>query len=92
MGLRDADPDDADDLARQRRKRAARRLDQRAEPCTDATFRDVVVATVAAIEESGGRVDVRRYLTTRGYGAVVVDEVVAYLDIEHAHPSSRLFD
>ena len=86
------DGDDGDDLARQRRKRAARQLVDAADPHAEVTLRDVVVAAVAALDESGGRVDVRRYLSSRGHPSTVVDAVVAYLEKEGAHPSSHLFD
>jgi hypothetical protein len=66
-----------DDLARQRRKREARLLDQDVAGFPGVTLADVVADVLAASDD--GQVDVTRYLDERGHGWQTIEAVLGYL-------------
>ena len=75
--------DGDDDLARQRRKRAARQLDQPVPEDPELTLRDVVMSAVSAIEEAGDDFDVRQFLAARGHSPQTIEAVTAELGLHH---------
>lgn len=72
--------DDGDELARQRRKRAARLGPPGASEPADADLPSLLNRCLAAIEESGGALDVGGYLLDRGYSWPSVERVLAHRD------------
>ncbi|MGH9154089.1 MAG: hypothetical protein ACRD03_17270 [Acidimicrobiales bacterium] len=72
--------DDGDELARQRRKRAARLGPLGPSEPADADLPSLLDRCFAAIEESGGAFDLGGYLLDRGYGWATVERVLAHLD------------
>lgn len=83
-----AGPDFADEVARQRRKRADAFLDRSVAGLDGLTLRDLVVSVVAATEESSEPLDVERFLAERGHTWQTVEMVLASLDLVERHPSS----
>lgn len=81
------DSDSGDEVARQRRKRAEAQLDRPVAGFDDLMLRDVVIAVVAATEESAGSLDVERFLAERGHAWQTVEMVTASLDMIDRHPS-----
>jgi hypothetical protein len=73
-----------DDLARQRRKREARLLDQRLMDFPDLTLADVVADVLAAEGSHPGALDVPGYLATAGYSGQTIEAVVGYLHRQYA--------
>ncbi|HMG44361.1 MAG TPA: hypothetical protein VK611_23715 [Acidimicrobiales bacterium] len=69
-----------DDLARQRRKREARLLDEHIADFPELTLADVVAEVLAARDTAPGTLDVRGYLATEGHGWRTIEAVVGYLD------------
>ena len=81
-------PPGDDDLARQRRKREARLLDQEVAGFPGVTLADVVADVLAASE--GGHVDVTFYLDARGHGWQTIEAVLSYLHRQdHAYASNQ---
>lgn len=78
-----------DDLARQRRKREARLLDQRLVDTPDLTLADVVADVLAASDAEPGSLDVRGYLAAQGHHRGTIEAVVDFLDRQHM-PGMRL--
>jgi hypothetical protein len=68
-----------DDLARQRRKREARLLDQQVAGFSGLTVADVVADVLAASDGGRAPLDVRGYLEAWGYGPQTIDAVIGYL-------------
>jgi hypothetical protein len=68
-----------DDVARQRRKREARLLDQEIVGSSGLTLADVVADVLAASDGGLAPLDVRGYLATRGHHRQTVEAVVDYL-------------
>ncbi len=83
-----AGPDTADEVARQRRKRAEALLDRPVAGFDDLTLRAVVISVLAATEESSGPLDVERFLAERGHPWHTVELVLASLKVVEGHPSS----
>lgn len=81
-------PDDGDEVARQRRKRATSLLDRPVAGFDDVTLNDVIRSVLAAIEESAGRLDWERLLTERGHAWQTVEMVGACLTFVDMHESS----
>ena len=71
--------DGDDDLARQRRKREARLLDQDVVDFPALTLADVVADVLAARDGSTDPLDVRSYLTAEGHHWRTIEAVVGYL-------------
>ena len=71
--------DGDDELARQRRKREARLLDQRTFDFQELTLADLVADVLAAIEMSRGPLDIRAYLAGQGHGWRTIEAVVGHL-------------
>lgn len=78
-----------DDLARQRRKREARWLDQHVAEFPTMTIADVVADVLATTQENGD-LDVRTYLAVQGYRWATIDGVLAYLRHHDAPDAPRL--
>ena len=74
--------DGDDDLARQRRKREARLLDQQLVDSPELTLADVVADVLAASDTDPGTLDVRGYLTAEGHHWRTIEAVIGYL---HRH-------
>jgi hypothetical protein len=72
-------PDNGDRIARHRRKRAADLLDRSVAGFDDVTLKDVLRSVIAATDESGGRLDVDRFLTERGHTWQTVELVLTCL-------------
>ena len=72
-----------DDLARQRRKRDARLLDQPVIDFPSLTLADVVADVLAASDQGRKPLDVHGYLAAQGHGQGTVEAVVAYLHRQH---------
>lgn len=83
-----AGPDNGDEVARQRRKRAQTLLDRPVAGFDDLSLRDVVMSVVAATEESEGRLDIELFLAERGHAWQTVQLVNASLELIDRHPSS----
>ena len=81
--------DGDDDLARQRRKREARLLDEHVADFPELTLADVVAEVLAASDTAPGTLDVRGYLATEGHGWRTIEAVVGYLD-RHYLPDAQL--
>jgi hypothetical protein len=71
--------DGGDDLARQRRKREARLLDERLVDSPELTLADVVADVLAAGAGDTGTLDVRGYLAAGGHHWRTIEAVVGYL-------------
>ena len=77
-----------DDLSRQRRKRAARLVNQPPSPFEDSRVRAVLADALAAIEQRGGDFDVEWYLVDHGHSPETVQTVLAHLGLVNlTHPS-----
>ena len=72
-------PTRCDELARQRRKREARLLEQQVVEFPALTLADVVADVLAACDQSNDVLDVRGYLAAEGYGGPTVEAVIGYL-------------
>lgn len=83
-----AGPDDVDEVARQRRKRADAQLDRPVAGFDDLTLRDVVTSVLAATDESPEPLDVEQFLADRGHAWQTAEMVVASLEVTGRHPSS----
>ncbi|MGH9226569.1 MAG: hypothetical protein ACRD2W_22920 [Acidimicrobiales bacterium] len=59
--------DNGDQVARQRRKRAASLLDRPVAGFEEVTLEDVLRSVIAATDECDGPLDVDRFLTERGH-------------------------
>ncbi|MGH9276804.1 MAG: hypothetical protein ACRD12_01645 [Acidimicrobiales bacterium] len=81
-------PDNGDQVARQRRKRATVLLDRPVAGFDDLTLNDVLRAVVAAIHESDGPLDVEAFLIERGHVWQTVEMVQACLVFVDRHVSS----
>ena len=81
-------PDNGDEVARQRRKRAAGLLDRPVAGFDDVTLSDVLTSVVAAGEESRGPLDVERFLIERGHAWQTVEMVLVCLKFVDTHISS----
>jgi hypothetical protein len=68
-----------DDLARQRRKRDARLLDEHLVDYPALTIADVVAEVLAAGDTAPGPFDVRRYLVAEGHHWRTIEAVVAFM-------------
>jgi hypothetical protein len=68
-----------DDLARQRRKRDARLLEEQLVDSPALTIADVVAEVLAATETAGQPLDVRTYLGAEGHHWRTIEAVVAYM-------------
>ena len=90
MSVPDSDPgavDPNDELARQRRKRSARR-GFRPPELDEAELRALRNRCLGAIEESGGTFDVRAYLSRHGHSGETIETVLAELQVvESSHPA-----
>lgn len=84
------DPDDGDQVGRQRRKRAMALLDRPVANFDDVTLDDVLRSVLAATEESDGSVDVERFLTERGHAWQTVELVHVCLKSVDVHMPSLL--
>lgn len=80
--------DGGDDLARQRRQRDARLLDQRVAGFPGLTLADVVAEALAARDAYGDLLDVPSYLAIEGHDWPTIEAVVGYLHRYNA-PSAR---
>lgn len=91
MSVPDSDPGavgPGDELARQRRKRAAHRRWFRPPELHEAELRALRNRCLGAIEESGGTFDVRSYLVRNGHSGETIETVLAQLQVvETSHPS-----
>lgn len=81
--------DDGDELARQRRKRAAAPGPLGPSEPADADLPSLLNRCFAAMEESGGALDVGGYLLDRGYRWPSVERVLAHLDGARAPRSAH---
>lgn len=81
-------PDDGDEVARQRRKRASLLLDRSVAGFDDITLDDVLRSVVAAADESDGPLDVERFLTERGHAWQTIEMVQVCLTFADKHISS----
>lgn len=68
-----------DDLARQRRKREARLLDQRLPDFPALTMADVVADALAVNTDEQTAVDMGSYLAGQGHSSQTIETVLAYL-------------
>jgi hypothetical protein len=68
-----------DDLARQRRKREARVLDEQLPDTPALTIADVVADVLAASETGTGLIDVRQYLADEGHHWRTIEAVAGYM-------------
>jgi hypothetical protein len=68
-----------DELARQRRKRQARLLDEHVAEFPSLTLADVVADVLAACDQSSEVLDVRGYLAMEGFGRQTIEQVMGYL-------------
>jgi hypothetical protein len=68
-----------DDLARQRRKRDARLLDEHLVDTPALTIADVVAEVLAASDAAPDPLDVRRYLLAEGHHWRTIEAVVAFM-------------
>jgi hypothetical protein len=68
-----------DDLARQRRKRQARVLDEQLPDSPALTIADVVADVLAASESGSGVIDVRQYLADEGHHWRTIEAVAGYM-------------
>ena len=75
LPLRAGLPDDGDQVARQRRKRAAALLDRSVAGFDELTLDDVVRSVIAAADEAKGALDVEEFLTNRGHGWQTIELV-----------------
>jgi hypothetical protein len=71
-----------DDLARQRRKRDARLLDEHLVDYPALTIADVVAEVLAASDATDRPLDVRTYLAAEGHHWRTIEAVVAFM---HRH-------
>jgi hypothetical protein len=75
--------DGDDDLARQRRKRDARLLDEHLVDYPALTIADVVAEVLAASDSADQPLDVRRYLVAEGHHWRTIEAVVAFMQRYH---------
>jgi hypothetical protein len=78
-----------DDLARQRRKREARLLDQEVPGFPGVILADIVADVLAASDADPTAFDVGGYLQARGHGWQTVEAVVGYLQRQNRLDSSN---
>ncbi|MDQ4132757.1 MAG: hypothetical protein M3179_06010, partial [Actinomycetota bacterium] len=81
-------PDDGDEVARQRRKRAAAFLDRPVAGFDDVTLEDVLRSVIAATDECDGPLDIDDFLAERGHAWQTVEMVQVCLTIVDRHISS----
>ena len=81
-------PDNGDEVARQRRKRATHLLDRPVAGFDDLTLRGVVRSVVAANEECPDPLDVEQFLTARGHVWQTVEAVLVCLGSVDDYASS----
>lgn len=89
--LRANTSDDGDQVARQRRKRAAALLDRSVAGFDELTLEDVVRSVMAASDEANGALDVEQFLTDRGHGWQTIEMVqtcLTFVDRHEPSPSS----
>lgn len=83
--------DGSDDLARQRRKRDARLLEQDVVGFPALTLADVIAEVLATSDASPGPLDVPSYLAIEGHDWRTIEAVVGYLHryspTDTSHPS-----
>ncbi len=84
------DPDDRDQVGRQRRKRAMALRSRPVANFNDVTLDDVLRSVLAATEESDGQLDVERFLTERGHAWQTVEMVNVCLRSVDVHVPSPL--
>lgn len=77
-------PDGDDDLARQRRKREARLLDEQLVDAPETTLADVVADVLAASDGEPASLDVRNYLASNGHHWRTIEAVIGYLHRQEA--------
>ncbi len=82
------DADNGDQVARQRRKRAASLLDRSVAGFDGVTLDDVVRSVLSAIDETNGPLDVDQFLEERGHTWQTVEMVRACLTFVDRHVSS----
>jgi hypothetical protein len=82
-------PDDGDEVARQRRKRAALLLDRSVAGFDDVTLDDVLRSVAAAADESEGPLDVELFLTERGHVWQTIEIVQVCLTSLESRMTSR---
>jgi hypothetical protein len=75
--------DGDDDLARQRRKRDARLLDEHLVDYPALTIADVVAEVLAASDSADRPLDVRGYLVAEGHHWRTIEAVVAFMQRYH---------
>jgi hypothetical protein len=80
--------DNGDQVARQRRKRAAALLDRSVAGFDEVTLGDVLRSVVAASDETDGPLDVKRFLTDRGHTWQTVELVLTCLTFVDRNESS----
>ena len=80
--------DEGDQVARQRRKRAAALLDRSVAGFDDLTLEDVVRSVIAATDEATGPLDVEQFLIDRGHGWQTIEMVQTCLTFVDRHESS----
>ena len=86
-------PDDGDEVARQRRKRATDFLDRPVAGFDDVTLDDVVRTVIAASDESQGSIDVDQFLAEHGHTNQTVEMVhvcLAFVDRQASFPPPTL--
>lgn len=83
-------PDDNDEVARQRRKRAMAQLDRPVAGFDNLTLNDVLRRVVAATDECDGPLDVERFLIERGHAWQTVEMVVVCLEFVDTHEAGPL--
>lgn len=85
-------PDDGDQVARQRRKRAAALLDRSVAGFDELTLEDVVRSVIAASDEAKGALNVEQFLTDRGHAWQTIEMVqtcLTFADRYESSPSPR---
>lgn len=83
-------PDDNDQVARQRRKRAVAMLDRPVAGFDEITLNDVLRIVVSATDECDGPLDVERFLTERGHAWQTVEMVLVCLKFVDKHEAGPL--
>lgn len=80
--------DDGDQVARQRRKRAAVLMDRSVAGFDELTLGDVVRSVIAASDEARGALNVEQFLTERGHGWQTIEMVQTCLTFVDRYESS----
>ncbi len=88
--MRISDPDDGDQVGRQRRKRALALLDRPVANFDDLTLNDVLRSVVAATDECAGPLDIEQFLTERGHAWQTVEMVLSCITLVDVHVASPL--